>query len=129
MIKHNTLEMNIGGKVRPMAFDFNCLDYVTEGSDLATVIDMQTTKPWKFVPQLTLAALRAGAERENKKDKFSLEEVSEWIMGMEDAAEVAKIATHFKASLGFIYQGATGTNPFPSAVPAESPAPSPSPES
>lgn len=125
MIKHNTLEMNIGGKVRPMAFDFNCLDYVTEGSDLATVIDMQTTRPWRFVPQLALAALRAGAERENKKDKFTQDEVAEWVMNMDDATELAKISEHFKASLGFIYQGATGLNPFAKAAPVESPAPNP----
>lgn len=111
------LELELGGKVRPLLFDFTFLDFLTETTPLSELDEIGSQKPWKFISIVALAAIQSGADFEGKKLEKSvdLKAVSAWIQDL-DGMQANQIVEGYKSAMGFIGQALSGKSPAESPV-------------
>jgi hypothetical protein len=127
MQRTKRLEIKLGGKVRPMLFDHAFLDHLTEDKTLTDLDEIQTKKPWRYIPTLALAALKSASEFENKKEKLTYEQVAKWIEEQDDSEELNQIVKAYETSMGFTLSAVYGKDVLQRAVDLQTQRQSPDP--
>lgn len=110
MIRTTRLELEMGGKIRPLLFDFSFLDLLSESEHYATLDEVGMAKPWRLIPIVALYGILAGADFEGKKadkEKIDLKVVTDWVQQM-DPVDANQIVECYKSAMGFIGLALTG---------------------
>ena len=104
MEHHNgCLPLTIGGKPRRLYFDY------TFAGILFSIVPMEhfdtvlAQTPYRILPLVTYAALKAGDDVNELPDGFSEREASRWLMSV-SPADSEQITALFRHSMGFIIQ-------------------------
>lgn len=103
-MRKSRVELKLGGKVRPLLFDFEFLDFLTETLPLSELGPLAATRPWKLIPHLILAGVKAGMSFENLKpgkEVIDLKTVSGWILSSQEPEAVNDAFQHAQDALGF----------------------------
>ncbi len=108
MQRQTRLEINIGGKVRPLLFDFTFLDYQEE---FASQSELAAIPEHRLARIIVLCAIKSGADFEGQKpDKkeLDLKTVGNWILEMPDDDGLLRIMEAYKTAMGFIVSRLSG---------------------
>ncbi|GAB3327832.1 hypothetical protein GCM10027299_29000 [Larkinella ripae] len=108
MERKTTLELNIGGQMRPLRFDFAFLDALIDLKPLKEIDELSETKPWRVIPIVATAALISGAEYAGLPVTFDQKEVGDWIQQLEDPEDAHQILMAYQTNMGFFMVALAG---------------------
>lgn len=99
--RKTTLELELGGKVRPLRFDMAFLDALADLMPLKELFDLADARPWKILPYVITAGLMSAAEDANLPIDFDLKKVEKWIPDVEDPEDLHRVVKQYQLCSGF----------------------------